>query len=90
MTDASGVAGQIHPAGIRTDASQTGLQNRKLIFAQLRCLVDGDDVVFLPLITQNVAVCRAVTEGDRASVGKGKSLFAFAVGEKPVVFGQEG
>lgn len=79
VPDAAGVAGQINTAGIVPRAAQTGLKDRKLIFAQLRCLVNGNNVVFLTLIPENVAVRRAVAEPYRRPAGKGYALFVLTV-----------
>ena len=89
MTDAAGIAGKIDPFGKIIAPSQTGLENRKLMFAQLRCLVDGDDVVLLTLIPQQISVAGAVTEGDGTAAGHGKSFFSFMVGENFSVFRQQ-
>ena len=89
MSDATGVAGQIHTLGEIPNASQTGLKNRKLIFAQLRCLVDGDDVVFLTLIAKGVPVRCAIAKGDAASVREGEALFAFPIGQERRKFGEQ-
>ena len=70
VPDPAGVAGEVEPLRIDVHASQTGLENRKLIFAQLRCLVDGYDVVFLTLIAKGVARGRAEAESYAASVGQ--------------------
>ena len=32
------------------------------MLVELGCLVDGDDVVFLTLISQNIAIARAITK----------------------------
>ena len=51
VTYPAGIAGEIDPPWAVGRASQTGLEDGKLIFAQLRCLVEGYDVVFLTLIS---------------------------------------
>ena len=90
VPDAAGVAGQINTAGIVPRAAQTGLKDRKLIFAQLRCLVNGNNVVFLTLIPENVAVRRAVAEPYRRPAGKGYALFVLTVAHKPAILGEHG
>ena len=70
MPGPTGVAGQINTAGKIPGPAQTGLKYRKLMFAQLRCLVYGDDVVFLTLIAQHIPVGGAVAEKDSRAAGK--------------------
>ena len=71
--------------GLKAPCSQTGLENRELIFAQLRCLVDGDDVVFLTLIAESISSVCAVPKLDAASVWKRDQLFGVAVREERAV-----
>ncbi len=82
VTHSAGVACQIHTLGEIPNASQTGLKNRKLIFAQLRCLVDGYDVVFLTLVTEGVACACTVSKLDAATVGQRDGFFGVAVREQ--------
>ena len=86
VTDPTGITGQIHTTWKSFRASQTGLKDRKLIFAQLRCLVDGDDVVFLTLITESVASACAITELYTTAVWQRYLLFGLAVREERAVF----
>ena len=52
VSDAAGITGKIDSFRKFVDASQTSLKNRKLIFAQLRCFVDGNNIEFLTLVSQ--------------------------------------
>ena len=81
VTDSAGVAGEIHTPRAVPSASQTSLEDGKLIFAQLRCFVEGYYVVFLPLIAKGVALGGGVAEGNGASVFKAECAVALAVGE---------
>ena len=79
MSDASGITGEVDTPRDFPSASQTGLEDSKLIFAQLRCLVDGYDVVFLTLIAEGVALGGAVTEDYTASVFESELAVALTV-----------
>ena len=79
MSDASGIAGEVDTSREIPSTTQTGLEDRKLIFAQLRCLVDGYDIVFLTLIAERVALGGAVTEDYTASVFESELAVALTV-----------
>ena len=55
VSDAARITSKINPLWKFVDASQTSLKNRKLIFAQLRSLINGNDVILLSLVAQNVS-----------------------------------
>ena len=90
MSDPSGIAGEIHtPRKIRS-ATQTGLENRKSVFVQLRCLVYGNNIVFLTLISQNVSVACAEAEKYATAVFKAHCLFGIGIIKDTAVFPKEG
>ena len=84
VTDAAGVAGQVDPLWKAVDAAQAGLEHRKVVFAELGGLVDGDHVVFLTLITQSVPPRGAVAEIYPAFVWEKDATLGLAVGHKAV------
>ena len=86
VSHASGIAGQINASGEIPRTAQTGFENRKLIFAQLRCLVYGDNVVFLTLIAKDVAVGGAVAKVNCRSAGEVHTLVRLGVAYKRAVF----
>ena len=81
MPDAAGVAGEVHSSRIVADTSETAFEGRELVFGDLRRFVDGDDVVFLPLIPERVGVAGEVAEPDGASVFEPEDALAGGVGD---------
>lgn len=86
MTDAPGIAGEVDTPREIPSASKTSLEDSELILAQLRCFVDGNNVVFLTLIAEGVALCGAVAEDYTASVFESELAVALTVGEDRAVF----
>ena len=90
VSDASGIAGEIHSPWAVGRAAQASLEDRKAEFAHVRCFVNGDYVVFLPLVAKNVSVAAAIAEMNFASVGERKRFFAFRILYEFSVFSQKG
>ena len=80
MAHSAGVCRQIDPVRKAVGAAVTGYKAVVHEFCELRCLIDKDDIVLLPLVLQHIALGCTVAKADPAAVGEYHCLFAVPVG----------
>ena len=79
MTHSAGVAGQVKSLRKLVRTPQTRRQHVEHELRKMRCFVHENDVVFLPLILQDVVVVVQITKFQTRTVRENKYFFRLTV-----------